>query len=234
MQADRLFAVCDITHMKTAHKNRFMILQKGMMFMPVSDKIALVYGCGEGASYPKDADGQIPDADVLRHGGSILNILNGLWKDGEQPYKNVSLIGVRKEKIVMPAGATLEQRRYQEPIETKDGVTVAVPYKATYIPLLAIQILEKVVGKLCHSYSEIFEYYRIRVADYLDDKGKKNKVPDLPSWLVMPYGTIVTPADEREEEKLFMQGCTPVRHKIVDSITPLLNPVHFLRSLSHR
>jgi hypothetical protein len=150
---DRVIALCDISDVPYLQNIPFFILEGGLMFMPVSSELGLVYRCIEGGSYPESGKTEIDPDDVIKHGKKILEELQtaGFSYEGRDPFQEVRLLGAKILSIVKESGRPSHQRPHVPPVVTSEDIIVGTPTKATYIPWLALQMIEKLLEQLSDS-----------------------------------------------------------------------------------
>ena len=150
---DRVIALCDISDVPYLQNIPFFTLQGGLMFMPISSELGLVYRCTEGGSYPESGKTEIYPDDVIKHGEKILEELQtaGFSYKGCDPFKEVRLLGAKILSIVKESGTPSHQRPHVPPVVTSENLIVGTPTKATYIPWLALQMIEKMLEQLSDS-----------------------------------------------------------------------------------
>ncbi len=154
---DRVLALCDISSVPPLLRNTIFKLDGGGMFTPLNHKIGLAYRCMNGASYPRTGRDEIQKTEAREHGQIIIDEIKEFYKkDSEGYFSDIKLLGVRLQKIVRKAGP-LDVRRYEPPTVTPEGIIIATPPKATFIPALALQTIEQFLLQLPQEHAVLRE-----------------------------------------------------------------------------
>ena len=180
---DRVIALCNISGVPHLQNTPFFTLQGGLMFMPISNELGLVYRCTEGGSYPEAGTTEIPLGHTIKHGEKILEELKtaGFSHNGRNPFEEVKLLGAKVLKIMKESGKPSHQRPHVPPVVTSENIIVGTPTKATYIPWLALQMIEKFLEQL----SDASEFSNIWLKAmhqlFLDNRGvcTEEKLPEV-------------------------------------------------------
>jgi hypothetical protein len=206
---DRVIALCDISDVPHLQNTPFFTLQGGLMFMPISSELGLIYRCTEGGSYPEAGTIEIPPENTMKHGEKILEELKaaGFSHKGKNPFEGVKLLGSKVLKIVKESDKPSHQRPHVPPIVTSEDIIVGTPTKATYIPWLALQMIEKFLEQLPNS-SELSdlqgfkENWLKKIQKLFSHSGELCAGKKLPVPFMI-YGAIEKEDIEDEKLKLF-------------------------------
>jgi hypothetical protein len=206
---DRVIALCDISDVPYLQNIPFFILEGGLMFMPVSSELGLVYRCIEGGSYPESGKTEIDpkEVNIITHGEKILEELKEAFSSQDRegsPFEKVKLLGAKLLSAVKESGRPSNQRPHVPPVVTKEGYIVGTPTKATYIPWLALQMVEKFLGQLSDSsgfsnLQEFKENWLKKIQNLFSPTGEFCTGGKLPEPLIIRG---VTEKKDIEDEKL--------------------------------
>jgi hypothetical protein len=207
---DRIIALCDINHVAPLQKTPIFTLTGGAMFLPLDDSIGIIYRCTERASYPKAGENKIPLKDALQHGKKIVNEFKTLFKKKiglKDPFCKLELLGARHQKIVKRSNVSLEKRQYEPPIETEEGIIVALPPKATFIGSLALQVIQQLLVKLPDSCANFKEKWIEKIKEIVPSASNLYTAHPLPEVFTIKGLSKINQYDVAKETLLYFESC---------------------------
>ncbi|MBA4250042.1 MAG: hypothetical protein C0432_03810 [Candidatus Puniceispirillum sp.] len=141
---DRAMAIVDTRSLSPEQKRPFFQIPNGGMFMPTTENNAWVYYCSKGASYPLSEDQKIPIETIHIHGNNIVENFKKMVGGNKSPFSKIKHCGTINQKIVRLSSSPLSER-IQPDIEVIDkNIYSMLPLKATYIPYLSLQVIQKI------------------------------------------------------------------------------------------
>lgn len=204
MAEDRILALCDIRCVASAKKTAIFTLTGGAMLVPINEDIGSAYLCLEKASYPKVGEKEIHPEDVLSHGQLIVDGLKETFGlDG------IKLAGAIKKVIVRRSGDSLHKRSYEPPVVTPEGVIVAIPPKATFFGVLALQSIEQLLMQLpntCGEFIEIKERWIPEIQKIVPNNRCLHTDAPLPEEFKIGMNEDISPADVLIENLSFIKS----------------------------
>ncbi len=205
---DRVLALCDISTVPPLLRNTIFKLDGGGMFTPLNHKIGLAYRCMNGASYPKTGRSEIYRHEAHEHGQIIIDEIKKFYKkEGEGFFSNITLLGERLQKIVRKIGP-LEVRRYEPPMVTPEGVIIATPPKATFIPALALQSIEQFLLQLPQKHAVLRETWIPHIKAIIPNNQILNTGNPLHEAFVIRNQELTAISEIDDEVRWYLEHCT--------------------------